>query len=163
MEWFVLVLVVAALTGGVVWNRRNAAEARAGVEFYVDAPPSAVADAVRACYCGGAKAMIKNFLTRLTVTPAGAYAFSTDSSIGDSGTIAIAPQGTGSVVRAQTTALYVGAPPATLGRSGIYGLASRITHGVYVALGITPNAAKMRRLQRGVERRVSSQLRKAVA
>lgn len=163
MEWLVLVLVVAALAGGVVWNHRTAAEAREGVEFYVDAPPGAVAEAVRTCYCAGAKATLKSVLSRMTVQQAGAHSFTAQSSIGDSGAIDVAPQGDGSVVRAWTTSLYVGAPPATRGRSGIYGLASAITHGIYVALGLTPNAGKMKRFQRAVERKVAAQLRKAVA
>jgi hypothetical protein len=45
----------------------------------------------------------------------------------------------------------------------MYGFLSGITHGIYVGLGIRPNAGKMKRFHAGVERKVASQLRKAAA
>jgi hypothetical protein len=99
----------------------------------------------------------------MTVTPSGAGSFLTRSSIGDAGSIDVFGDGGSSTVRARTTSLYIGAPPATRGKTGFYGLASLIMHNVYTVLGVAPNAAKMKRFHAGVERKVSAQLRKAVA
>jgi hypothetical protein len=163
VEFLIIVLVVALIAGCTLWNKRNAALAMEGVEFHVDAPPGVVADAIRSAYCSGAKAMVKSLLSRMTVTPMGADSFHTQSSIGDVGAIEVLGHDGTTTVRAHTTELYVGTPPATQFRSGYFGVAARILHGVYKMLGITPNAAKMRRFHAGVERKVNAALRKAVA
>lgn len=75
VEILVVVLVVAALGGAVYWNKQTSASAMQGVEFAVDASPQEVAQAIRAAYCDGAKAKMKSVLSRMTVTPAGAYSF----------------------------------------------------------------------------------------
>ena len=163
MEFLIVVVVVAVIAGGTYWNHQTAAAAMAGVEFHVDAPPSVVHDAVTASYCGGAKAMLKSLVSRMTVTPSGAHAFLTRSSIGDAGTIEIFAQGGGSAIRARATELYVGTPPSSHFRSGFMGVSARIMHGVYKMLGIAPNAGKMKRFHAGVERKVAAAMRKAVA
>ena len=163
MEFLIVVLVVAVIGGGTYWNHQNAAAALAGVEFHVDAPPSVVHDAVRSAYCGGAKAVLKSLVSRMTVTPSGAHAFLTQSAVGDAGTIEVFAQGSGTAVRSRATELYVGTPPATHFRSGLMGVSARILHGVYKMLGIAPNAAKMKRFHVGVERKVAAAMRKAVA
>jgi hypothetical protein len=164
MEFLIVVVVVAVIGGAAYWNHQTAAVALEGVEFHVDAPPSVVHDAVRAAYCaGGAKAVLKTLVSRMTVTPSGAHAFLTQSAIGDAGTIEIFAQGSGTTVRARATELYVGTPPATHFRSGLMGVSARILHGVYKMLGIAPHAAKMKRFHVGVERKVAAAMRKAVA
>ena len=163
MEFLIVVLVVAVIGGGAYWNHQNQAAAFAGVEFHVDAPPSVVHDAVRSAYCAGAKAMLKSMVSRMTVTPSGAHAFLTQSSIGDAGTIEIFAQDSGTAVRARATELYVGSPPSQHFRSGFLGIGARITHGFCKMLGLAPNAAKMKRFHAGVERKVDAAMRKAVA
>jgi hypothetical protein len=164
MEFLIIVVVVAVIGGGTYWNHQNKAAAFAGVEFHVDAPPAVVHDAVRAAYCaGGAKAVLKSLVSRMTVTPSGTHAFRTQSSNGDAGTIEIFAQGGGTAVRAHATELYVGTPPSSHFRSGLMGVSARILHGVYKMLGIAPNASKMKRFHVGVERKVAAAMRKAVA
>lgn len=48
-------------------------------------------------------------------------------------------------------------------RSGLYGVSSRIMHGIYTVLGVAPNAGKMKRFNAGVERKVGGQLRRSAA
>jgi len=155
-------MVVALIAGGTLWNKRNAALAMEGVEFSVDAPAGAVSEAIRTAYCGGAKAALRAVVSRMTVTPTGAHSFQTRSSIGDAGTIEVSDRGGTTTVRAFTTELYVGSPPAGHFRSGLLAVSARIVHGAYKMLGITPNAAKMKRFHAGVERKVAAGLRRAM-
>lgn len=163
MEALIVVCVVALIAGGTFWNKRNAALAMAGVEFSFDAPAGAVSEAIRSAYCGGAKAALRSVVSRMTVTPTGAGSFRTQSSIGDTGSIEVSERGGVTTVRAFTTELYVGTPPATQFRSGLFALSARILHVAYKILGITPNAAKMKRFHMGIERKVAAGLRKAAA
>jgi hypothetical protein len=163
MEFLIVVVIIAVIGGGAYWNHQNSAAAFAGVEFHVDAPPSVVHQAIMASYCGGAKAMLKSLVSRMTVTPSGAHAFRTQSSIGDAGIIEIFAQGSGTTVRARATELYVGSPPSQHFRSGFLGIGARITHGLCTLLGVSPNAAKVKRFHAGVERKVTAAMRKAPA
>jgi hypothetical protein len=163
VEALIVIMVVALIAGGTLWNRRSAVLAMEGVEFRVDAPVSAVSEAIRSAYCGGAKAVLRAVVSRMTVTPTDAHSFQTRSSIGDAGTIQLSDHGGTTTVRAFTTELYVGSPPAGHFRSGLLAVSARIVHGVYKILGITPNAAKMKRFHAGVERKVAAGLRKAIA
>lgn len=161
MEIVVLLLVVLALVGGVMWNKRNAALALEGVEFTVTAPPDAVTRAIRDAYCGGAMAMAKRLIGGVGVTDTGGGTFRVESRIGDQAVIEVHPGGAGSTVRAHTVELYVGSPPSLLGKGGLWGLGAIITHRINVAIGICPNAARMKRMQQGVEGRVLKSMRRA--
>ncbi len=160
MEIAVLLLVVAVFVGAALWNKRNSSLAREGVEFRVEAPPEAVVRAVRDAHCGGVKAATKSLLSGVTVTETGDGTFQVRSRLGDQAVIEVASTATGSTVRSYSTDLYVGSPPALHGRGGLYGLGSAITHRIYVAIGICPYAARMKRLQQGVEGRVQKGLRR---
>jgi hypothetical protein len=160
MEIVVLLLIVAVFVGAAWWNKRNSALAREGVEFAVDAVPAVVARSVHDVYCGGVKAATKSLLSGVTVTDAGNGTFRVLSRLGDQAVIEVIPNATGSTVRARTTQLYVGTPPALHGKGGLYGLSSVIMHRIYVAIGISPYAARMKRLQQGVEDRVHKGLRR---
>jgi hypothetical protein len=158
----IVVLVIGALVGAVVWNHRNAALAMAGQQFHVADGTDAVTRAIGDAYCGGAKATMKALVSRLTVTPAGPSSFRVTSKIGDAGHINVrpGPKG-GSTVEASTDELYVGSHPMTHSRRpGLWGLSSALTHVIYKAVGITPNAARMKRFQRGIERQVNIRLRR---
>jgi hypothetical protein len=163
VETLVIVLVVALVAGGTFWNKRTAALAMAGVEFEVPAPASAVSAAITAAYCDGAKAVLRSVVSRMTVTPAGARSFQTRSSLGDAGTIQLSEHAGVTTVRAFTTELYVGSHPAGHFRSGAFAIGAQIVHGLCKVLGITLNAARMRRFQAGIERKVAAGLRKAMA
>lgn len=162
MEVVVGFLIVAALVGGVALNHKSSNAAMAGVEFSLSAPPGAVAAAVNAAYCGGAKAKAKAFIGGVTVRPLANSAFLFDTKIGDTGRIEVRPgHGSGSTVRACATELYVGSHPKGHFRSGLMGFSARIVHGIYKLLGISPNASKVKRFQRGLEGKVSRQLNRA--
>lgn len=136
MEVVVGLLVVAALVGGVVLNHKSSNAAMAGVEFSLSASPVAVAAAVNAAYCGGAKAKAKAFIGGVTVRPLATSAFLFDTKIGDTGRIEVRPaHGSGSSVRACATDLYVGSHPKGHFRSGLMGFSARIVHGIYNCLG----------------------------
>lgn len=162
LEIFVALLVVAGVVGAVMWNWKNAAEATDGVEFTVSSAPESVAAALRQAYCAGAKAAAKSMITGLTVTAVDRSSFRAESRLGDRSVIEVTPDGgAGSVVRARTMELYVGSPPATQFRSGLLAVTSAMTHAIYKVIGICPNAARMKRFQRGVEGRLAKELRRA--
>lgn len=163
MGTVIAILIVAAIVGGVVWNKRNAAAAMAGVEFSIPAAPAEVSAAIHSALNVGAGAKLKNAFSGIRVGGSGnSYRF--ESKIGDIGRIQIASSGTGTKVTAATDELYVGSHPKSHSRSnGIWGLASAMTHGIYKLLGVTPGAARMKRFQLGLEGKVSKQPRKSAA
>lgn len=158
MGTLIAVMVVFAIIGAVVWNKANASAAMAGVEFYTPAPPAAVSTAVFNAHNVGAGAKLKAFALGIRVTGSGnSYRF--ESKIGDVGHIRLTADGVGTRVLTAAEVLYVGAPPKSISqRSSLWGFSSRLSHQIYRLLGITPNAAKMKRFQRGLERRISRQL-----
>lgn len=160
MEIFVLMVVVLALLGAIVWNKRNAALAEEGVQFRVAAPPEAVSRAVQNGHSGSVRAAAQRLLSGVTVTDVGGGSFRTDSRFGDHGVIEIRPDASGSTVHARTVELYRGSPPSLLGRGGLFGLGALIVHRVYVLIGICPSAARMKRMQQGIEGRVLKELRR---
>lgn len=161
VEIVVLLVVVLALVGGIMWNKRNAALALEGITFTVEAPPDAVVRTIHEAYCGGAMAMAKRLIGGVSVTETGGGTFRVDSRIGDRAVIEVQPRGAGSTVRAHTVELYVGSPPALLGKGGLWGLSAAIVHRINVAIGISPNAARMKRMQQGVQGRVLKGLRRS--
>jgi hypothetical protein len=155
MGTFLLLLVIAAIAGGIYWNRQTSAAASAGVVFEVTRPPDAVADAIEAVLCQGGLTRMKNGLVGVRVRRSGRWRFVYESRLGDEGHIAIEPSGQGgSTVRANSTALYVGSHPSSHFRSGIAGFAAIITHRTFTLAGISPGAARMKRFQTGLERQI---------
>lgn len=163
MGTVIAILIVVAIVGGVVWNKRNAAAAMAGVEFSLPGAPAEVSAAIHSAFNVGAGAKLKNAFSGIRVGGSGnSYRF--ESKIGDVGRIQIASSGAGTKVSAATDELYVGSHPRSHSRSnGIWGLASAMTHGIYKLLGVTPGAARMKRFKLGLEGKVSKQLRMSAA
>jgi hypothetical protein len=161
MGVLIALLAIAAVIGAVAWNHKNQSEAMDGHEFPVASPANAVMGAISAAYCGGARAALKGFISRVSVTPNGASSFRTSTKIGDVGLIEVCSAQRGSKVHAHTTELHIGGHPmAYSDRSTLWGLSSRLSHVIYRMLGISVNAARMKRFQRGVEKQVNRQLRR---
>jgi hypothetical protein len=159
MEILLVVLTFAVVVSAVVWHHHTKSEAAAGVEFSVAEPPEQVARAISDAYCSGTKAFLKSTLSRITVRQVGSTSFEVSTSLGDTGHVEIVTgPGKTSMVQAHTTEFFIGTHPSTRFGKGILGLASWITHGIYVMLGVAPYAVKMKRFQRGLERRVQRQL-----
>ena len=160
MEGLLGVLVIAALIGAVVWNHKNAEAALDGVEFSTPHSPATIVTTIAAAYCGGAKARAKSLLSGCTVTQTSPTSFRLETKIGDIGQIDVRQhEESGAVIAAYTTELYVGSHPVTHFRKGFAGLAADINHRLYKLLGISPNAAKMKRFQVALEGRIARQLR----
>jgi hypothetical protein len=159
MGTMVVLLIFAALVGGVVWNHRNKSAALSGVEFQLPEPPPAVAAAISALYCQGAKAKVRGALTKVSVSPMGAGGFVFGTKMGDHGEIEVHP-GTagGSVVRASTSSLHIGGGRRPSDGEGMFAAATAISHLICVVLRIGPYAANMKRFQRGLEGRISRQV-----
>jgi hypothetical protein len=155
MGTVIAILIVAAIVGGVVWNKRNAAAGHGWRRVLAPGSSSGglCRDPQRLQRGRGRQAQ-----ERVHRHPRGgsgnSYRF--ESKIGDAGRIQIASSGTGTKVSATTDELYVGSHPKSHSRSnGIWALASAMTHGIYKLLGVTPGAAKMKRFQLGLEGKVS--------
>jgi hypothetical protein len=159
MGTLVVLLIIAALVGGVVWNHRNKAAALSGVEFHLPDPPQAVAAAIAALHCQGAKAMVRGAFSRVSVRPAGPGGFVFGTKWGDEGQIEVHPGADGSsVVRASASSLYIGSNRRQGDGSGMFALATAISHMLCVTMRIAPYAANMKRFQRGLEDRISRQV-----
>lgn len=165
MGVLVFLLVVGAIGGGVWWNHRNAGHAMDGVSFLVPYSPSAVAAAIDAAHNRGAKATVRGMLGGLSVSAIGPTGFATHSKVGDAGEISISRDPIGSLVTARALQLYVGVPPRQLNTSsnGIWGFSVAMTHRLYMILGITPGAAKVKRWHAGLETRINKALVRASA
>jgi hypothetical protein len=157
MGTLVVLLLVAALVGGVAWNHRNKAAALEGVEFHLPDPPHAVTAAITALYCQGARAAVKNAFSRISVTSVGAGGFNFDTKKGDRGQIEVHPHGAGSIVRARASSLYLGGTRDPASASGMMALSVAIVHMACVLLRVSPYAANMKRFQRGLEHRITKQ------
>ena len=158
MDTLIVIMVIGVVVGAIVWNKRNANVAATGVEFHVPAELSAVSAAIHTTYNVGTFAKLTGFAAGIRVT-GGDGSFRFESRIGDTGHIELTPSRDGTRVRAATDSLYVGAHPRTISqRSSFWALASRLGHASYVLLGIAPNAAKMKRFQRSIERKVTRKL-----
>ena len=161
METLIGILVMAAIIGAIVWNKRNAAAAMAGVEFHVPASPNEVAGAIYGSFHVGASAKLRSLVSGIRLS-GGESAFRFESKIGDVGRIELSPNGSGTTVQAVTEQLYVGSHPTTHSRGrGYWAMASALTHGIFRIIGVTPGAAKMKRFQLGLEGKIATQLRKA--
>jgi hypothetical protein len=161
MEALIWILVIAAIIGAIVWNKRNAAAAMTGVEFHVPASPSEVSAAIHSAFRVGAGGMLRRFVAGVRLT-GGGNLFRFESKIGDVGRVELSPNGGGTNVRAVTDELYVGSHPTTHSRGrGLWAMATAVTHGIYKMIGVTPGAVKMKRFQLGLEGRIAAQLRKA--
>ena len=161
METFIGILVIAAIVGAIVWNKRNAAAAMAGVEFHVPASLDEVSAAIYSSFNVGAGAKLRSLVSGVRLS-GGGNTFAFESKLGDMGRIELSPDVGGTTVQAATEALYVGSHPASHSRGrGYWALASALTHGIYKMIGITPGAAKMKRFQLGLEGKIATQLRKA--
>lgn len=161
MEIFWLLLIVAAVFGGLMWNKRNTAAAIQGVRFTLPHPPQIVSSAVRDAHCGGAWAATRSAISGVRVSPSGPDSFHVESRFGDVATIEVQPAAQGSLIRARAAELYVGSPPKTQFRRGIMGLSAAIMHGIFVMLGVRPGAARLARFQRGIEGRTVRQLQRS--
>jgi hypothetical protein len=160
MGVLIVVLLIIASIGGVIWNHRNAELAMAGVEFSVPWSAPQVAAAIRESYCGGAKATIRSMAAGVKVAASGPTSFRFETKAGDVGTITIQASGTsGSQVAASAETLFVGNTVALRShRKSLYATGVALTHGIFVLLGLTPNAARVKRFQGGLERRVLKRL-----
>jgi hypothetical protein len=158
----IVIFVAGTPVGAVIWNRLNSMHASRGVEFGVPAAPEIVIHTLENLYRPrGAVATTRRTLSGVRVSVAGADALRVDSRRGDVALIEVRPDGmAGSVVRARTTELHVGTPPTTRLRGGLAARASASVDGVYQALGISPNAARMKRFQRGIQDRLTRELRR---
>ncbi|HEY8524052.1 MAG TPA: hypothetical protein VIL48_03750 [Acidimicrobiales bacterium] len=156
----IAVLVVGVLVAAVLWNRRNAARAMAGERFELDHSVDEVSRALAEAYCSGGNAALNGFARRFTVAPVKASSFRVTSAIGDVGHIRVRPSpGGGTVVEASTDELYIGRQPMVRPRRpGPWALSNAVVHVTYRALGITPNAGRMKRFQRSVGRHLTHQL-----
>ena len=162
MGTFIVILIIAAIVGGVVWNRRNSAEAMSGVEFTAPGTPDVVAGALRNAYCGGAKATAKSMFSGVKVTAVSGSSFRVDTRLGDVAQIDVRSSGNGaSFVKAQTNELYVGSHPAGHFRKGAMGISAGIVHGLYKMCGISPSASRLKRFQRGIEGRLARELQRS--
>jgi len=162
MGTVIALLVVAALVGGVIWNHRNKSAAFEGVEFQLSEPPSAVAAAITALYCSGARAVVKRVFSRVTVIPVGAGGFTFGTKLGDQGQIEVHPSGSGSRVRVQTSELYIGSGHHRT-ETGIKALSYAIVHLMFLMLRVAPYAANMKRFQRGLEHKLVKQTSRQIS
>lgn len=161
MEALILIVLIAAAIGIVMWNHSEARAAMRGTEFRVDASPPNVVRAIEESYCSGMKASAKSVLSRVQVRQVDPTAFRTETKIGDVGRIAVEPDGGGgSRVVADVQELYIGTHPTTHWRGYFYGFVAAMAHRLYVALDMAPNASRMKRFQQGIERKVVKRLRK---
>jgi hypothetical protein len=151
MGVLIVILLVAAAVGGVIWNKRNAAEAMAGVEFSVAASQAEVVAGLREAYCGGATAGLRSLATGVRVVPSGAGELRYETKAGDVGRIRVSGGGSQTIVTASTENLFVGNTVALKNhKPSLYSTAVALTHGLLTLLGVTPNAAKMKRFQNGL-------------
>lgn len=149
MAVLILILIVAALGGGVWWNHRNAGAAIQGVTFVVPHPPSTVADAIHRAHNQGAMAGLRGLMGGMSVQALGPSAFATGSKLGDQGEISVSRDPAGSLVSARALSLYVGSDPRSH-RMRFGG----VVDDIFTMLGIRPGAAKVKRWQQGLEGRV---------
>ena len=162
METLIVILVIAAIIGAVVWNKRNAAAALAGVGFQVPAPPDEVSAAINGAFNVGAGAKLRSLVAGVRLS-GGGNVFRFESKIGDVGRIELSSDGGGTTVWAVTDELYVGSHPKSHSQGhGLWAMSSAITHGIFKVIGVTPGAAKMKRFQLGLEGRITAQLRKTM-
>jgi hypothetical protein len=108
MEALIAILVVAAIIGAIVWNKRNAAAAMAGVEFHVPASPTEVSGAINSAFNVGAGAKLRSLVGGIRLRGGGSL-FRFESKVGDVGRIELTPNGNGTNVRAVTDELMWGA------------------------------------------------------
>lgn len=159
MEYIVVVAVIAAVVGGVLWNHRTKLAAFSGVEFEAPLPPDQVAAVVGAIYCQGAKAAVRNSFSGVSVRRQGPLEFLFETKLGDTGWIRIAAaDGTGSKVEAETTSLHIGGTLLSDDGSPIWRLSKTLTDLIYKMLGLAPFAARMKRFQNSLERKVGNQI-----
>lgn len=159
MATLVVLLLIAAIVGGVFWNHRNKASAAEGIEFHLPEPPHEVAAAITALYCRGAKAGLRSAFSRIFVTQLAPTGFTFATKIGDEGQIEVHPgPDAGSVVRASTSTLYIGSHPKGHFKTGFLAIGAVIANAVCRMLGLAPYAAKMKRFQKGLEQRVARQI-----
>ncbi|GAA1567723.1 hypothetical protein GCM10009789_21440 [Kribbella sancticallisti] len=163
MEYIVGIAVVAAVVGGVLWNHRTKAAAFAGVGFEVPLPPGQVVAVISAVYCQGAKAAVRNTFSGVSVRREGPAEFVFETRLGDTGEIRItAADEAGSTVEAEATSLYIGGVLLFESGSPIWQLSKNLTHLIYRMLGLAPYAARMKRFQYALERKVTHQIHRQI-
>lgn len=159
METLIWILVLAAIAGAVFWNHKNGEMAMQGVEFDIPAPVDEVVLAIWSAHSGSVKAKAKARLYGVTVARNGEASFEVKTKLDDIGRIEVEESGDGlSSVRAFTDELYIGTHPVAHWRSGIMGLASRLTHTTFKVLGVAPNAARLKRFQNSLQGRLMKQM-----
>ncbi|NEA32814.1 hypothetical protein [Streptomyces sp. SID13031] len=158
MEYIVGIAVIAALVGGVLWNHRTKQAAFTGVGFEVPLPPAQVADVVSAVYCQGAKASVRSTFSGVSVRRQGPTEFLFETKLGDTDWIKITAAETGSAVEAETTSLHIGGTLLSDDGSPIWRLSKTLTDLIYKVLGLAPFAARMKRFQNGLERKVGNHI-----
>ena len=95
------------------------------------------------------------FIVRRT----GPMEFVSDTKLGDSGAIRIDTAGEGgSTVEAETTVLHIGGKLLSDSGSPSWVMSKALTNLIYRTLGLAPTAARMKRFQYGLERRVTTQI-----
>jgi hypothetical protein len=155
MAIVVVLLIIAAIVGAVIWNHQNANKAIAGVSFAVPQSVGEVAAAIEATYCIGAKAKLKSGMLGVRVAPTGPASFNYGTKLGDVGDIRIEATPGQTIVTAATSKLHVGSGVKMRPRSPLFALSYAITRSIARMLGITPGAVKMKRFQNRLENNVA--------
>lgn len=158
MSVLVIILILAAIAGGIYWNRAHANKAMGGVQFTVGSPVADVVTAINATYCAGAKAAIKSTIGGVRLAPMGQETFEYVSRFGDVGQLQVSGSGNSATVSARTLRLHVGVAFKMRPRSGVYALSFAMTQRLFELLGIAPGAVKMLRFQNGLERALTRKL-----
>lgn len=160
MEVLILVVIVGAIVGGVIWNHQSTNMAFSGVEFELPAAPEQVRAAIEALYVTGAKAKGRAALTPVKVRPSRS-GFDLASKVGDEGEISLSPSPTGgTVVSASASRLFIGNPMHT-GGSGLWAAGTGLGHMMAKTLGIRPTARRWKGFLHGLDSRIQRQLQRA--
>lgn len=152
-------VLVGIIVVGVAWNIFQASKANSGVAFEVPRPPPDVHSAIgNAFLASGAKSRAKSMIRGVEVLGGTGSRYTYGTKYGDSGTIEIAPSGSGTRITARTNDLFVGWKRSFNPTSGFYQLVVALTHMCLRMVYYRPNAPKMRRFQSALERRITKEL-----
>lgn len=150
----IVVLVIAACTGGVIWNHQNVSSVTVGASSVVPYPPAAVASAITRTYTQGPAAAVRCFDGGVPAPPLGPQSFATNTNIGDQGEVSIARDRAGTLVTARTLRMCDGSHPNSH-RMFCVG----IVNGIHTIPGLRPSAAPLKRWrQNGLQGRIDKAL-----
>jgi len=154
----IFILIVGAAVGGVMVNRKTSEQAMKGVLIKATVPPAQIGPALTEIYCGGARATFRSLATGLRVSQVSPATFRYEGKHGDRGVIEIKSDGNGSLIVARAESLFVGNTAGRNARSAYYAVAAAMVNRMFILCGIAPNAAKVRRFQRGIEGKLRGKL-----